>query len=119
MESEKLVVTLVTTKYFGRHGVIQKVTPKKFKIRLWDTGEETYLWKTSVKVLSNHSHQNGKQKADDTSSGNKRAKSTSGAEAKVKGVDHAVSELLGWVEGDGVTKDEWEEIVEKIGKMFI
>ena len=35
---------------------------KKFKIRLWDTGEETYLWQTSVKVLSNHSHQDGKQK---------------------------------------------------------
>ena len=41
------------------------------------------------------------------------------AKVKVKGVDHAVSHLLELVEADGVTKDEWEDIVVKIGKMFI
>jgi len=115
MESEKVVVTLVTSKFFGRHGVIQKVTPKKFKIRFWDTGEETYLWQKSVKTLSqDSSHKDRKPDIEtNTPIGNKRAK------VKVKGVDHAVSHLLELVEADGVTKDEWEDIVVKIGKMFI
>ena len=55
MESKKVEVTLVTSKYFGQYGVIQKVTPKKFKIRFWDTGEEAYLWQTSVAVLPHYS----------------------------------------------------------------
>jgi hypothetical protein len=53
METEKVEVTLVTSDYYGRYGVIQKVTQKKFKIRFWDTGEETYLWQTSVRIVRN------------------------------------------------------------------
>ena len=114
MESKKVVVTLATSKFFGRYGVIQKVTPKKFKIRFWDTGEETYLWQTSVEELRNGSHKDRKNNVQtDTPSGNKRAK------ARVRGVNHAVSQLLQSADSDGVTRDEWEGIVDKIGKMFI
>ena len=116
MESKKVEVTLVTSKYFGQYGVIQKVTPKKFKIRFWDTGEEAYLRQTSVAVLPHYSpHQDRKHSipTDTPANENKRTK------AKVQGVDHAVSQLLESVEGDGVTRDEWEGIVDKIGKMFI
>jgi hypothetical protein len=117
MDSQKVKVTLVSSKYFGRYGVIQKVTPKKFKIRFWDTGEETYLWQTSVAVLptqdSNHSQQNFR--TDDTTFIKKKK-----AKAKVRGVNHAVSQLLESLEEDGgVTKSDWEGIVDKIGKMFI
>ena len=113
MESEKVEVTQRTSKYFGQYGVIQKVTPKKFKIRFWDTGEEAYLWQTSVTVLPCRD-QDQKQniRTDTTTNENKRAK------AKVKGVNEAVSQMLE-LEVDGVTKDEWEGIVDKIGKMFI
>jgi hypothetical protein len=74
---KKVEVTLFTSKYFGQYGAIQKVTPKKFKIRFWDTGEETYLWQTSVTVLPNHSsNQNQKnvQTDDTTINENKQAK---------------------------------------------
>ena len=92
------------------------MTPKKFKIRFWDTGEETYLWQTSVTVLHPHSpDQNRKHSigTDSPENENKRTK------AKVQGVDHAVSQVLESMEGEGVTRDKWEGIVDKIGKMFI
>jgi hypothetical protein len=116
MESQKVEVTLVTSKYFGQYGVIQKVTAKKFKIRFWDTGEETYLWQTSVTVLQNHSTNQDRKnvRSDDTAINEKKR-----TKKKVSGVNHAVSQMLQSVEGDGVTKDEWEGIVDKIGKMFI
>ncbi len=53
------------------------------------------------------------QTDDTTTNENKRAK------AKVRGVNHAVNQMLPSVEGGGVTKDEWEGIIDKIGKMFI
>jgi len=116
MESEKVEVTLVTSKYHGRYGVIQKVTPQKFKIRFWDTGEETYLNRTSVQVLGvDNSSQDRKHNVQKDIP----AEPTKRAKAKVRGVNQAVEELLQSVEGDGVTKDEWEAVVDKIGKMFI
>ena len=74
MESQKVEVTLVTSKYFGQYGVIQKVTAKKFKIRFWDTGEETYLWQTSVTVLQNHSTNQDRKnvRSDDTAINEKK-----------------------------------------------
>jgi hypothetical protein len=56
MESEKVLVTLLTSNHYGRYGVIKKVTKTKYEIRFWDTGEETYLMQTSVQVLSGDSN---------------------------------------------------------------
>jgi hypothetical protein len=114
MEKERVQVTLVTSRYVGRYGVIQKVTEKRFKIRFWDTGDEAYLPQTSVRVLSDD---DDVDMADERKAkkGKKRQRTTK--RAKVNG---AVHEMLKKVEGeDGVTREEWESIVDKIGKMFI
>jgi hypothetical protein len=62
MESEKVNVTLLTSRYYGQYGVIKKVTQKKYKIRFWDTGEETYLPQMSLHMLEKGANESdGKQ----------------------------------------------------------
>jgi hypothetical protein len=115
MESEKVKVTLLTSRYYGQYGVIKKVTQKKYKIRFWDTGEETYLLQTSVHVLEKGANESdGKQGRDEGEGYQKKGK-----KAKVKrGVNQAVNEMLESYDDD-ITREEWEDIVDKIGKMFI
>jgi hypothetical protein len=66
MESEKVKVTLLTLRFYGQYGIIKKVTQKKYKIRFWDTGEETYLAQMSVQVLKEDiNKRDGKQGRDE------------------------------------------------------
>ena len=119
MESEKVVVTLGTSKYHGRYGVIKKVTPKKFKIRLWNTGEETYLMQTSVQVLIDNGSDQGQKchMGTEAPDGVKQAKAK--VRSKVREVNQKVDELLELADADGITKDKWEDIVEQIRNLFI
>lgn len=118
MDSKKVLVTLRTSNHYGRYGVIQKVTEKKYKIRFWDTGEETYLMQSSVQVLSGDTDDGRDGKHNPPNGAEGRAKKRT--KAKAAKVKVNVNELLQSVgEEDGVTRDEWEAFVDKVGKMFI
>jgi hypothetical protein len=119
---EKVQVTLVTSRYVGMYGSIMKTTEKKFKIRFWDTGDEAYLLQTSVSILGDDD--------DDGKESNRTRAGAVGGEQKAKKkktpkrakVNKAVKEMLQLFDGegeDGVTQEEWESVVDKIGAMFI
>jgi hypothetical protein len=138
METEKVEVTLVTSDYYGRYGVIQKVTQKKFKIRFWDTGEETYLWQTSVRIVRNgggpndesnsggqssngRKHGGGGNDADgNDNDGHRRdsKKTRTVKRAKVSQVNQMLQSMENAAAGD-VTQDEWDSIVLRIGRLFV
>jgi hypothetical protein len=117
MEKEKIKVVLSTSVYHGRYGVIKKVTAKKFKIRFWDTGNETYLLKTSVLVLSHDGsfRQNdapSEEKGDGPPHDTKRRQTVKRAKAS------KIQDTIKLNAGE-VTKEEWDAIVSKVAKLFI
>jgi hypothetical protein len=117
MEKDKVKVTIASSRFYGKYGVIKKVTPKQFKIMIWDTGETMYLRQTSVEVLNDDVlYDEGDGKHGNDGGEERKAKKVRGA--KVPRVNEAINKMLESYE-DGVTREEWEGIVDKIGKLFI
>jgi hypothetical protein len=94
----------------------QESNAKKYKIRFWDTGEEMYLAQRLVQVLKDDTNEgDGKDRRDGGEGYQKKAKKVKGAKSKV---NQAVNEMLESYK-DGITWEEWEGIVDKIGKLFM